>query len=464
MWSGMKTRRRHLWFACWVGVAFFFFACAHAQPIFTLDAAGYRQQGGLIYLEVYLMIQRDALQFNPSGEAYQALARISLHLYSPDTLLSTTSWEIMDKVQDPAELSPRQKLPDIAAFNLPPGKFRLQGKVEDLNRDTTYLKALDLDLSAYSDTALQISNLEFATQIERTDEVNKFYKNGYRVIPNPERLYGTALPMLYFYSEIYNFEDTTGEFTVERIILDSARKEVKRLPAKVHKKVGSSAVEVDGFSIASLTSGTYYLKVIVLDNDNGETTSAESKFFIFRPGDFSTERLAVRSEPDRSDSEILSYNDAQLSEAVEEIKYLLSDSEWRSIGALNQEGQRQFLIRFWRERDSNPETPVNEYKDIFISRKSYCNEKFGVLDKEGWKTDRGRVYILFGKPDEVEYHTHELDTRPYEIWYYDALDGGVIFVFVDRNGYGDYRLVHSTKNGEIYRPDWFDQEASIRRK
>jgi GWxTD domain-containing protein len=461
MLKTMRLRRR---IVGWVAVVLMALTGADAQPIFTLDAAGYRQQSGLIYLEVYLMIQRNALQFNPAGEDYQALARISLDLYSPDTLLSTTSWEIVDKVQDPAELSPRQKLPDIAAFNLPPGKFRLQGKVEDLNRDTTYTKALDLDLSAYSDTVLQISNLEFATQIERTEEVNKFYKNGFRVIPNPERLYGTALPMLYFYSEIYNFEDSTGEFTVDRIVLDSARKEVKRLPVKVHKKVGSSAVEVDGFSIASLPSGTYYLKVVVVDGDNGETTSAESKFFIFRPGDFSPERIAARSEADQSDSEILSYNDAQLSDAIEEIKYLLSDSEWRSIGALNKDGQKQFLIRFWRERDSNPATPVNEFKDVFISRKQYCNEKFGVLDKEGWKTDRGRVYILYGKPDDIEYHTHDLDTRPYEIWHYDSLEGGVIFAFVDRNGYGDYRLVHSTKNGEIYRPDWFDQEASIRRK
>lgn len=429
-----------------------------------MDAAGYRQQGGLIYLEVYLMIQRNALKFVPAGEDYQALARISLRLYSPDSLLSTTSWEIVDKVKDPAELTPRQKLPDIAAFNLPPGKFRLQGEIEDLNRDTTYAKALNIDLSAYSDTVLQISNLEFATQIERTEDVNKFYKNGFRVIPNPERLYGTALPMLYFYSEIYNFEDTTGEFTVDRIILDSSRKEVKRLPVKVHKKVGSSAVEVDGFSIASLPSGTYYLKVIVADADNGDSASAESKFFIFRPGDFSRERVAARAESDQADSEILIYNDAQLSDAVEEIKYLLSDSEWRSIGALNKDGQKQFLIRFWRERDSNPETPVNEFRNIFISRKNYCNEKFGVLDKEGWKTDRGRVYILYGRPDDIEYHTHDLDTRPYEIWHYDSLEGGVIFVFVDRNGYGDYRLMHSTKNGEIYRPDWFDQEASIRRK
>jgi len=71
------------------------------------------------------------------------------------------------------------------------------------------------------------------------------------------------MPMVYYYMEIYNLRDTSGVFLVNRAILNADRQEIKKLPQKSHKKVGSSAVEVDGFSIASLATGTYYLQLQV---------------------------------------------------------------------------------------------------------------------------------------------------------------------------------------------------------
>ncbi|MFH1009950.1 MAG: GWxTD domain-containing protein, partial [bacterium] len=71
-----------------------------------------------------------------------------------------------------------------------------------------------------------------------------------------------------------------------------------------------------------------------------------------------------------------------------------------------------------------------------------------------WKTDRGRIYIQWGSPDLVDYHTAQQDAPDNEIWYYDRIEGGVQFVFADKSGFGDLELVHSTKRGEISDPNW----------
>jgi hypothetical protein len=76
------------------------------------------------------------------------------------------------------------------------------------------------------------------------------------------------------------------------------------------------------------------------------------------------------------------------------------------------------------------------------------------MGKEGWQTDRGRVYILYAEPDEIERFPNSGDSKPYEIWHYNQIESGVIFVFIDRNGFGDYQLVHSTKRGELQDESW----------
>jgi hypothetical protein len=66
----------------------------------------------------------------------------------------------------------------------------------------------------------------------------------------------------------------------------------------------------------------------------------------------------------------------------------------------------------------------------------------------------GRVYITYGEPDDIERHPSSQETKPWEQWNYHNLEGGVYFIFVDQDGYGAYRLVHSDKKGEISHPEW----------
>ena len=90
----------------------------------------------------------------------------------------------------------------------------------------------------------------------------------------------------------------------------------------------------------------------------------------------------------------------------------------------------------------------------FLRRVALANERYPRFGKEGWRTDRGRVLIVYGEPDQIDRHPSESEGKPYETWQYYQLEGGVEFDFLDRNGFGNYELVNSTKRGEIRDDDW----------
>ncbi|MEJ2542771.1 MAG: GWxTD domain-containing protein [Calditrichaceae bacterium] len=76
------------------------------------------------------------------------------------------------------------------------------------------------------------------------------------------------------------------------------------------------------------------------------------------------------------------------------------------------------------------------------------------MGREGWKTDRGRVFLIYGDPDEYERFPSSMDALPYIIWHYYDLEGSQIFVFTDLDGFGDYRQIHSSYRKELQNPNW----------
>src|SRR5690606_20452306 len=92
---------------------------------------------------------------------------------------------------------------------------------------------------------------------------------------------------------------------------------------------------------------------------------------------------------------------------------------------------------FWEKKDPTPGTEQNEFRDVFFERVRYANERFGVLEP-GWKSDRGRVYIRYGPPDEIQSRPSTIDGLAFEVWNYLAT--GRRFVFVDYDGFGRFEL------------------------
>jgi len=106
-----------------------------------------------------------------------------------------------------------------------------------------------------------------------------------------------------------------------------------------------------------------------------------------------------------------------------------------------QGAQRDSLYEaFWQKRDPTPETPENELRDEFFRRIDFSNNAFneGFSGRQGWRTDRGRVYIQNGPPDQIEKHAGEMGMASTEIWSYNRLNRR--YLFVDRLSNGEFRL------------------------
>ncbi|MEK9136517.1 MAG: GWxTD domain-containing protein, partial [Bacteroidota bacterium] len=127
-----------------------------------------------------------------------------------------------------------------------------------------------------------------------------------------------------------------------------------------------------------------------------------------------------------------------ISLAIDQCVYIAKDSEmdYMKEAKTSEEKQKRFM-EFWRKRDPNPATPRNEKMEEYFAKVEYANKTFKHYI-EGWRTDMGMVYIIFGAPNNVDRHPFDVDAKPYEIWSYYELNHS--FVFVDQTGFGDYRL------------------------
>ncbi len=155
----------------------------------------------------------------------------------------------------------------------------------------------------------------------------------------------------------------------------------------------------------------------------------------------------------------------------EDVRWIITDEEQKAFMMLSNDEERdQFIEAFWQRRDPTPDTEENEFKEDHYARIAYANEHFAA-GIPGWKSDRGRIYIVFGKPDEIESHPSggsyerpmeegggQTSTFPFETWRYRYLEGigqEVIIEFVDTCMCGDYHMTmdRSEKDALKYTPN-----------
>ena len=138
----------------------------------------------------------------------------------------------------------------------------------------------------------------------------------------------------------------------------------------------------------------------------------------------------------------------------EDVHWIITDTELQAFKQLgNDEERDQFIEQFWLRRNPNPDSPDNEFREEHYARIAYADEHFAA-GKPGWKTDRGHIYIAYGKPDSIDAHPSggsyerpqeegggETSTFPFEVWHYRYLEGigdNIDIEFVDTCMCGDY--------------------------
>ncbi len=436
---------------------------ASAQQLrVSFDYSTFRYDSTRTFVELYYSFNRKSITLVKSDSLFSGtlLFTVTVEPAGHDSVVYSQQFRVPVEVADTAAVGSGGNLVGQDEMALIPGKYKMLVRVVDAN-DTSRTDQLrgTLDIPRYTPDKLQVSDVELCTEISSAqgNEHGIFYKNTYDVVPNPTGIYGVGMPIVYYYAEVYNIPMTPGDttFSVSYEVIDSYG-QVHKSFTRVRRKFGTSSVEVGTVNASDLKTGTYTFVFTVLDSSAGMVATAKKRFFVYNPN----LGAPVGPATNLSGAPVLSsvfatMGEKQLDEEFKETRYISTPTERKQYDDLKTvEAKRQFLYDFWKRRNTNSVSNNNEYRTEYMQRVDYANEHFRSGSISGWRTDRGRVYILYGKPDQIDRHPNEMDSKPYEIWYYNSIQGGISFDFIDRTGFGDYTLVNSTARNEIHDSNW----------
>jgi len=429
------------------------------EPSFEFDYAQFAYDSTSNYVEFYYSINQNEFlhQSNSNGLYYNAKLKMQIQNNQSGELIVNKQWKLNNKVSN--ETSKDSKvLVGVLAFVIPKGIYDLKISIEDMDKPE-FKKVYNEKLSINPLIAdnFTISDIQLANNIKQFN-INKesiFYKNNLEVIPNPAIVYTVNNPVLFFYSELYNLNSAKNSkyLVLKEMLFNSTNIKIYEKEKKIPTKA-NSILELGAINLIKYPTDTYLLVMALIDSNSNREIVSSKKFFLYN-----TKVKAASSSMEKGNDYIASefsvYTDKECDRLFDESKYIATSAEieqYEKLDSLN--AKREFLYKFWKKRDPIPETEQNEYKNEYLKRVEFCNARFHTFRKEGYKTDRGRIYLQYGPPDRIDRYPNELNMKPYEIWQYQSIEGGVIFVFGDITGYADYELLHSTKRGELRDDNW----------
>lgn len=456
----MKIKIPHLLLGILLGLSIFCGRLSASTRIHA-DGAAFLRGAGLSQVDLVFQIVHDPVEKIISTDW---IVGLQLNIYKNDSLWTSKTWDNTVRMDSSAKAGSVLKYVGKIAFQAPMGAYSVQMTAEDktFKGETDSCRLALIVQSDHSNQA-RISDVVLASSIREAgarDEQNPFFKNNLIVLPSPERKYPHGTSDLYYYAELYHLLSNPfqGDYLFQSTItrMDGStilRSGIQKYPRDA---VQDAMAVYEQLQIANVDSGSYQLQIALYDS-SGRMLAHQSKVFkISRPD--AKEKGGENSVV--SDGMFLQSSFAKLSgESLEEemacLKMVLSSSEQSIVKKLeNDDAKRQFLHRYWLSKDEMQASAENTNYIQYKKRIADANFNFKAFNRKGWKTDRGRVYILYGPPNEIERFPSSPDQIPYEIWSYDNIEGGVIFVFADLQGDKTFSLLHSTKKGEAYYPNY----------
>ena len=450
---------------------------AQAVPVqIDLDHAAFALESETSLVEFYMSFEAATLVYEDTEQGFLAELPVGMALVrstqagmgdSPEEPVWQEDLNLSFVMADTTGLAEGQHFVHQVRAAIPPGEYELHITVpEDSNdgRASVEMRRDVLIPDFAEEQFVRVSDITLASSIQQSgDRDNLFWKNGLLIRPNANQLFGSGLNTLFYYAEVYNLdtkESASGNYTLFTYLSDANLPQpMSTYQRRSSRTLRSPDVLVGTFNIRELPSGSYFLRVAIL-NENNESISEQSrKFFVYNP---EVERASqvVSLEESFESSEYARMTEDELERMTEHVDVIATDAERRRLrGIRDLDERRRFFMQFWNVRDPNPNTPVNEYQDEFYSLIQYANDRYTNSFSEGWKTDRGRVLVRFGAPTAIEPHLFDRGMEPFEIWEYNNIpgEGQAQFIFADLDGFGSFELIHSTVTGERKSTNWLEE-------
>ena len=444
---------------------FLFLNNANSQSDFFVasDYASFYQDNNNVVLEIYISFYQRYFKYIQKNDKFEASAVIDVIIADKSTnaVVSDNSYQFPIIVND--TLAKNLINSEITQINykLPSGKnYYLKVVAYDANfkshRDSSLT---EMNIPPYLISNVQISDIELITSVEKLQDQNsRFAKYGMEVIPSVSNVFGNNINSLLYYTEIYglNSNQANGPYRLKRAIQNLKDSSIYTSIKEVFSEKDIT-FDIWKLKVDSLETGQYLVKLSVLNSSDSVIYVSDKKFYIYNSQKNISGTNVDIDEQMYLKSEYANMNEDQIQKEYDYSVYIRNSVETKEYENLKTiESRRRYMYTFWKKRDITPSTPVNEVKNYYMQRIKYANDNFKESFREGWKTDRGRILVLYGSPNDIERHEFESDTRSYQIWRYEQIDGGSIAVFgeMQYDGSGLYSLVHSTIRGEFQDQNW----------
>lgn len=433
---------------------------------FTIPAKG-------PYIETYLSVIGNTVKFvkNPNGK-YQGAVDITISFSQNGEIKNAQKYTLNSpETDDTTKAYPN--FIDQQRFTLANGSYNLDISIADKNGtpDKPFVTTMPITIS-FAEDKVSLSDIQSLESYVKSVTPTVLTKSGYDLVPYVSTFYPENINKIKFYAEIYNSKKIVGEG--EKIVLsyflESNEKKIKLTDYSAFSKQTANDVNIllAEFNINKLPSGNYNLVVEARDKDN--KLQAERSYFIQRKnaqGKLSNEDL---KSVDVSNTFVMYYTSLDtLSDYIRSLRPISSVSEIQyaenQLKGRKLELMQKFFYNFWKSRnDTEPQLMWLEYyKEVMKT-----NKEFGTYGLKGYDTDRGRIYLQYGRPDQRSKVDVEPSAYPYEIWeYYRLYDKSLALTYPDNKQSNKrfvfynpdlvtnkYSLIHSTAQGEINNARW----------
>lgn len=414
------------------------------------------------YIEFTFIFGGESVNYvlNDKGK-YNAAVEVRVDVEKNDSVVTSLHYVLRSDSFDDSTRAGKPDFADIQNLKVPQGEYFLNFYLKDKNSDSTELKYIDKINVNFPEDQISSSKISLFKDMTAPEAPGLYVKYGFNLPP----LYYNFVPesqyILPFAVEIYNTDKIVGEnkpMTARCFIESMETKNVAMPNLIISKPLKTSDVVLvlDQFNVFKLPSGNYNMVVELYDEK--DTLLFITKLFFQRSNPSIKLDIASYDEVEVKGTFVDEYKDrAELEEYVNSL-FPISNSVEREFYAqkmkqVTLEQLQRYFYSFWSTR--NPKDPKTAWEE-YHKKVGYVQERFGSILVKGYRTDRGRVYLQYGQPNDIKEIPNDPVTFPYEIWHYYYLDdqSNVRFVFYDPSMGNDYELLHSNKIGELNDNNW----------
>ena len=368
-------------------------------------------ESGKTRLDVFIQVPYSEIQFIKVPSGFESKYNLTVSVYddSKENLLVEKSWSEKVTTKDFDQTISKSNFNlSMRSFNLAPGKYLLRTAFEDVDSRKEFSVENEVKIREL-EKELAVSDIMLISKQTVIEGSNK-------IIPNVSRNVAAKKDGIPFFFELYS--NAAREIKIEYNIIDNDKEKVFR--EEISRQIDSGRTQIF-YTIkdSDLGLGNYVLTADIKEEKNSLKVST-AKTFVSR-------WMGVPS----------SIRD--LDKAIAQMVYIATGTELDEIkDAKTKEEKIQKYLDYWKKKDPDPQSEDNPVFDEYYRRIAFANENFSHYI-EGWRTDRGMVYVILGAPNNIDRHPFEYDSKPYEVWEYYELNKS--FVFLDETGFGDYRLI-----------------------